>query len=393
MSSIDVRQLQKLYDEYSSVEYQQLLLGIVEELHGVLRSLPIKYQIKHRVKDFRGYFKKLTARQQGETAPISDILGVRIICPFLEDLSLVETALLERFPIPEVHRKGEARSFQEFGYDSIHLLLDLEERPMAHPLPEVEHLCEIQLRTILQDAWAEVEHELIYKSDWSIPTDQIRRKLAALNANLTLSDIIFQELREFQREVFRKQERRRDIQKSRSGLLSPAVLHPKLHDETRDLDDGDDLEKLILKALTAHSEEEFSRAIRLYSRALTLPGPDAIRSILFNHRGMAYFALNENNAARSDFKTALSQDADNYRAWYNLGLAQKALGDHQWALDSFANSLEKNPSFLEAAIQKIYVLMDLGENEKAQVEFAELQKSHPDVPEVCLLQKEIDEER
>jgi putative GTP pyrophosphokinase len=38
----------------------------------------------------------------------------------------------------------------------------------------------VQLRTILQDAWAEVEHELIYKSDIKLPNASIRRKLAAL---------------------------------------------------------------------------------------------------------------------------------------------------------------------------------------------------------------------
>jgi len=80
----------------------------------------------------------------------------------------------------------------------------VESLALADPPP-----CEIQVRTILQDAWAEVEHELIYKSKF-LPFDQpLKRKMAALNANLTLSDIIFQEIREYQRQLNQELEKRR----------------------------------------------------------------------------------------------------------------------------------------------------------------------------------------
>ena len=55
----------------------------------------------------------------------------------------------------------------------------------------------------MQDAWAEVEHELVYKSDITLPNQSIRRKLASLNATLTLSDLIFQEIRDYQKEIRR----------------------------------------------------------------------------------------------------------------------------------------------------------------------------------------------
>jgi putative GTP pyrophosphokinase len=55
-------------------------------------------------------------------------------------------------------------------------------------------VCEVQVRTILQDAWAEVEHELVYKAEFTPFDEPMKRKLAALNANLTLSDMLFQEI-------------------------------------------------------------------------------------------------------------------------------------------------------------------------------------------------------
>ena len=349
--------LKAQYDSISYEEYRIQLHDIVVYLRDVLRSLPIKSHVKYRVKTFDEYYKKWTALGGTSDTPIGDMLGIRVICPFLEDLKLVEHTFKRELDISEVDHKGEERSFSEFGYESTHMLLDLHNKTIAHPLPGVAPVVEIQLRTILQDAWAEVEHELIYKSDWSIPTDQVRRKLAALNANLSLSDVIFQELRDFQKDVQRKQAKRREIQKNRSGLNHTAEMSKKLDTEQAEDEKREDIEKQVLRALTAHSDESFSRAIRLYSRILLRPQADPIRSIILNHRGMAYFAINENNAARADFKAALAVDRENHRAWYNLGLAHQTLGDNNWALDAFINSIKIDPNFFDAQLQFIKELL------------------------------------
>ena len=348
--------LRDRYDTISQPEYRHLLHEIVEQLRDILRTLPIKSHVKYRVKTFDEYYKKWTSLGGTEETPIGDMLGIRVICPFLEDLKVVEAVFKRELDISEVDHKGEERSFSEFGYESTHMLLDLHGNTIHHPMPGVAPVAEIQLRTILQDAWAEVEHELIYKSDWSIPTDQIRRKLAALNANLSLSDVIFQELRDFQKDVQRKQAKRREIQKNRSGLTQTVEMSKKLDIEQAEDESREDFEKLVLRALTAHSEESFSRAIRLYSRILLRSQADPIRSIILNHRGMAYFAINENNAARADFKAALAVDAENHRAWYNLGLAHQSLGDHNWALDAFTQSIKIDPTFYDA---QLYYLKEL----------------------------------
>ncbi len=256
-------------------------------------------------------------------------------------------------------------------------------------MPGVAPVCEIQLRTILQDAWAEVEHELIYKSDWPIPTDQVRRKLAALNANLSLSDVIFQELRDFQQEVQRKQYKRRKIQNTRGGLIPSDELSQKMDGEIANNGKKEGLEKLVLRALTAHSDESFSRAIRLYSKALLLPEVEDIQSIVINHRGMAYFALGENNAARADFKAALAIDGTNYRAWYNLGLTHQALGDEKWAVEAFAKSCELRPEFFDAQFQYIRALIALGSLTDAQNALCNLSPEYVGKSEMLALKKQL----
>ncbi len=386
MPSTPPHHLQALYERHSQREYEEQLAQIVDSIGAVLRSLSVRCQIKHRVKSFDEYHRKWSALGGTDSTPIGDMLGVRIVCPFLDDVRVVERALGKQLSIVEIDRKGEQRSFSEFGYDSTHLVLDLHRETVAHPLPGVAPVCEIQIRTILQDAWAEVEHELIYKSEWSIPTDQIRRKLAALNANLSLSDLIFQELRDLQNEVRRKQERRRELQ-AVSAQLEPSLesravgqrLDTAALDEIQRLD----LDQLVLRALTAHAEGAFGAAIQLYSLVLTRPGATSIRSIILNHRGMAFFALGENHAAKLDFESAVAADASQHRPWYNLGLAHRALGDGGRAREAFAHCCRLDPASGDARAQYVRALIDEPDLATAQRELATLTSDHPAHPELA----------
>jgi len=72
------------------------------------------------------------------------------------------------FSIEEIERKGAERSFREFGYESIHVLVRVPDEVAQQLCPHLErNVIEIQLRTILQEAWAEVEHELVYKAEFT----------------------------------------------------------------------------------------------------------------------------------------------------------------------------------------------------------------------------------
>jgi hypothetical protein len=59
--------------------------------------------------------------------------------------------------------------------------------------------CEIQIRTILQHAWAEIEHDLEYKSETNPP--EIRRRFAALSALLEIADREFEDIRRQEEEL------------------------------------------------------------------------------------------------------------------------------------------------------------------------------------------------
>ncbi len=195
-------------------KYEEALQELQLRLRSELTAIGLDPTVKWRVKSFDSCFSKLVRRvreagEHSDTMELTDLLGIRFVCPFLEDIERIEQRLRDRYEVLEVERKGSKYSFHEFGYDSTHYLIRMPaEIARLCGLPQ-ELSCELQLRTILQDAWAEVEHELIYKADFSPLDDPLRRKLAALNANLSLSDTIFQEIRDYQRELQRELEKRR----------------------------------------------------------------------------------------------------------------------------------------------------------------------------------------
>lgn len=339
--------------------YEAALQSVYKKVRALLEKHGYTPTIKYRVKRFEAYFKKLQ-RNKGrsgkeEQSAITDLLGLRIICPFLEDLEQVEGLLAGHFEVIETVRKGADHSFREFGYDSVHLLVRLQSGLLPSDLPGSRAVCEIQLRTILQEAWAEVEHELIYKSDIALPNDSIRRKLASLNATLTLSDLIFQEIRDYQKEIRHKGRKRRQSLEERWD--ASRIMIAQLPALETAVDEGpglevlascaSDLERSMLEALEAHSSNDFARAIRLYDRILEMELVDPIRSLVYNHRGMAFFSLSDPQRAVEDFSQAIAFDPENVRAHTNRGLSYRVLKEFDLSLADYDTALSIDPSRMD----------------------------------------------
>jgi putative GTP pyrophosphokinase len=336
---------------------------------------------KQRVKSFNSCFaKRIKFFREASAAgrpplPITDILAIRIICPFIGDLAKVEDSLASRFKVVEVEHKGAERSFKEFGYESTHLLLALPE-DLAKDLSFVDPLvCEVQVRTILQDAWAEVEHELVYKAEFTPFDEPMKRKLAALNANLTLSDMLFQEIRDYQHQLTNELAKRRvaffkkiedAIDKDfYTGVKTPQrageeeLRHPAWLGAWKSLDD------LLLEALNAHNRTDYIRAIDIYSHLLAMNPKDAIRALIHQHRGMAYFSESRYDEALEDFSATLSLDDKCYKAAYYRGVVHSVRQNYSAAIDDFNKALEIRPYHFYATYRRSQAYYHIGDYPKA----------------------------
>jgi putative GTP pyrophosphokinase len=345
--------LRHTYDSYAETR-----LLVVTDLTGriekALSPLASRLTIKGRIKDFQSYYKKyLRILKNGTPDPhITDLMGIRIICPFIEDLAAVESLLQSGFAVIETERKGHY-TFKEFGYESTHLLIKIPEDILAEWGDAGCAVAEIQIRTILQDAWAEVEHELVYKAEFTPFDEPMKRKLAAINANLSLADIIFQEIRVYQRQLNGEMGKRREsffqkIEESTDALLfageqgkkseAPAVSNPvSISRDSVSIDD------LLLSALYAHNKSHFDEAIALYSRILELKPGGGICSLIYKHRGMAHFACSCYDEAIDDFSHTLELDGKSYKAAYYRGVVRSVLKQYSEAIDDFTQSLSINP--------------------------------------------------
>ncbi|GHV96109.1 (p)ppGpp synthetase [Spirochaetia bacterium] len=345
--------LRQQYDTHAETRLL-IVSDIKARIKAALSPLSVQPTIKGRTKDFTSYYKKyLRILKSGNANPlITDTMGIRIVCPFIEDLAAAESLIKRGFEVIEVERKGHY-TFKEFGYESTHLLIKIPDDIIANRGEIDSEVVEIQIRTILQDAWAEVEHELVYKAEFNPFDDPMKRKLAAVNANLSLADIIFQEIRAYQRQLNGELGKRREsffqkIEESTDALLFAEDQGKK--NEAQDaadigimLPDSVSIDDLLLNALYAHNRNRFDEAIAMYSRILELKPDNTICSLIYKHRGMANFAQSKYNEAIADFDHTLELDEKSYKAAYYRGVVHSVLKQYAEALDDFTQSLDINP--------------------------------------------------
>lgn len=343
--------------------YEPYLQEIMSRIHEMLKKnirLSSQPTYKTRIKSFQSYYKKLLRQKPQEASSsdslvcLTDMMGIRIICAFLEDISVVREQIEQIFDVREVEVKGASQSFKEFGYESVHVLVGIPESCMPENVPDdkkipQELVCEIQIRTILQDAWAEVEHELVYKTEFTPFDMPLRRKLASMNASLSLADIIFQEIRDYQKKLQSEMnERRQSFYKIADDLtyidkpVQKFVLDKPI-ERINPYVKGT-IDDLLLQAIHAHNSGDLTAAVSIYSEIINSKSApnDVVLSVIYKHRGMAYFAQNDYDNALSDFNQSFQLDKNSFRSVYYAGIVCSIQHEYEQAVDAFTKSLEIN---------------------------------------------------
>ena len=350
----DQNLMREEYEKYAVIRHD-IVNDLKERIEKILVALNSSPTVSGRNKNFSSFFGKyIRLLRNGEKNPrITDLMGVRVICPFIEDLKVCENLIKENFDVVETEIKGRY-NFKEFGYESTHLLISIPQFIIEKFGDPGTDIIEIQIRTILQDAWAEVEHELVYKAEFSPFDEPMKRKLAAVNASLSLADIIFQEIRIYQKKFSGEIEKRREsfyqkIEESTDELLFTEEQSKETDDSIFktgiDLFSKDNIsiDDLLVTALSAHNQNHFNEAISQYSKILELKPNDNICSIIYKHRGMAKFACSRYNEAIDDFNNAIELDNKAYKVAYYRGVVHSVLKQYSPAIDDYTLSLSINP--------------------------------------------------
>ncbi|MGI8488948.1 hypothetical protein QWJ20_10455 [Pectobacterium sp. S5] len=174
-------------------ELKEMGVSINALLNTLVRKNNIDtHSISHRVKNHSSLENKIQKKKKYKNLKdITDILGFRIITFYSSDIDDLEDLIKKEFIIDEENSIDKRKAIEpdRFGYMSLHYIVSL--RRERSSLPEYsdfsDYKFEIQIRTILQHCWAEIEHKLGYKSNNSMP-DEIRRLFSILSGNLELVD-------------------------------------------------------------------------------------------------------------------------------------------------------------------------------------------------------------
>ncbi|MDO4337806.1 MAG: GTP pyrophosphokinase [Eubacteriales bacterium] len=118
-----------------------------------------------RLKSYESVCKKLEKKGLELSFPvalekINDLIGVRAICAYVDDIYQVAEMIEKQKDIRIIKVKDYIRNPKKSGYQSLHLIL---EAAIAFQDGIQWIKIELQLRTAAMDYWANLDHQLRYK--------------------------------------------------------------------------------------------------------------------------------------------------------------------------------------------------------------------------------------
>ena len=164
--------------EHISSEYEELFLKYtlaMRKLECELKNLIDAYtgnkksdlvdHSKSRIKEYDSALEKLERKGLEKTPEnleqyITDMVGYRIVCPFISDVYTI-VSLIKSSKLFEIRDEDDyIQKPKESGYQSYHLDVSV---PIELNQEMIYVPCEIQIRTMAMDLWATLDHKLRYK--------------------------------------------------------------------------------------------------------------------------------------------------------------------------------------------------------------------------------------
>ncbi len=104
---------------------------------------------------------------------LQDIVGVRIMCQFVDDIAAVTELIRQRNDMKVIEEKDYITHSKPSGYRSHHMIIE-------YPVETIQGrkivIAEIQIRTLAMNFWASIEHSLNYKYKGEFP-EEIKERL------------------------------------------------------------------------------------------------------------------------------------------------------------------------------------------------------------------------
>ncbi len=168
--------------------FQNNYVCAAKKIRTDLEILELDYRIKYdhriirsldgRIKSVKSIYYKLKKRNlpitiESAAKNLTDIAGIRVICPYIEDIYSIKDRLLAQNNIKLLRCSDYIKHPKPSGYRSLHLIISVS---LCLADCNVTLPVEIQLRTVAMDSWAGLEHKLKYKNPRGV-SDEISKQL------------------------------------------------------------------------------------------------------------------------------------------------------------------------------------------------------------------------
>jgi len=235
MASLDFKVEKEKFCSFYDANYinfknsVDLLINLIKTLLNSDNSIHIQ-QILGRIKDKTGCITKFCRKYQANLESqnkeyeikdhITDLLGLRVVCLYEDEIGRIKEILESNFAVIDITNKilHLEEHDDTFGYKALHIDVKLDKT--RHGLPEYQ-ICrdnkyEIQIRTIVQDAWSVLDHNIKYKK--SIPL-KLKRRINALSALFDIADREFLSVRDETKHQETQADEGHTVDKTRSSTL------------------------------------------------------------------------------------------------------------------------------------------------------------------------------
>ncbi len=187
--------VQELVDlwENERPKYEKLGKIIYKFISDFITEYEILPTTSYRTKELISIVKKVDKKskegKQYSYHDIKDKLGIRIICAFQEEMTIIDEFIAKYFNIIKAEYKQTELDFNKLDYISNHYDVTIKNNVKRFKrLVEFNDLVfEIQVRTLNQHAWSNAAHYLTYKQDTELPKKS-KRKIYRLLSLYELAD-------------------------------------------------------------------------------------------------------------------------------------------------------------------------------------------------------------
>ncbi|HCA9583317.1 hypothetical protein CWM53_01150 [Klebsiella sp. A-Nf5] len=302
------------YDEQKN-KYESYALSLTSLLKTLILDTGASvHSLDYRIKDRNSLEKKIIDKDKYEDiSEITDIVGIRIITYYSDDVDKVAKLLEQEFIVDTENSIDKRTSLEpdRFGYLSLHYIVSLNENRtcLREYVPYKSIKAEIQIRSILQHAWAEIEHDLGYKTASGLP-NEIRRYFSRLAGLLELADDEFIKIKKAI--SARQKDAAKKIEQGGDDALLDAVFLKEYINKSKVIDEiASDFSELYKINVTGTSESVDKKKLLDGLTLLNIKTIKQLDELLISNRKLLYKRIGNSSKMFMDLlmRTGLSRDA------------------------------------------------------------------------------------